>query len=355
MLLLLLLTVDSSVRACLTFCLHHGDDIVYGRNFDWQVDTGALFVNLRNVAKTAFVLPPDVPVSWVSKYGSVTFNQFSKEIPVGGMNERGLVVECLVAPAQYPARDRRKAITELQWIQYQLDTCQNVPEVVRDTGRFRITRYALDLHYFVSDRTGNSAVIEFNNGKMVCRTGRDLPVKVLANRAYSQDLLRVLRARNQANKAGKTTASAKGSRFTRTAQMLADRSSEKASVPYAFEVLDAAAQGDFTKWRVVYDVANAEVHFRTLRNRAIRIVALSELDFGADGRTLMLNLNTGKAGAVNERFVPCTEKRNDALIQLALGEFRKARILQNKRPEHVQVIRTVVRKCRRVPAADDDR
>ena len=35
------------------------------------------------------------PASWVSKYGSVTFNQYGRELPTGGMNEAGLVVETI--------------------------------------------------------------------------------------------------------------------------------------------------------------------------------------------------------------------------------------------------------------------
>jgi choloylglycine hydrolase len=30
-------------------------------------------------------------ISWISKYGSITFNQYGREFPTGGMNEKGLV------------------------------------------------------------------------------------------------------------------------------------------------------------------------------------------------------------------------------------------------------------------------
>ena len=91
---LVVLYGTDSLYACLTFCLENGGNIVYGRNFDWPVETGAVFVNPRNIKKKAFVFPLDEkPMTWVSKYGSVTFNQFSIEVPVGGMNETGLVIE----------------------------------------------------------------------------------------------------------------------------------------------------------------------------------------------------------------------------------------------------------------------
>ena len=111
---LVLVLLASNTHACLTFCLQHEKDLVYGRNFDWDVDVGAVIVNQRHIRKAAFVIPPDKPVTWVSKYGSVTFNQFNREIPIGGMNEKGLVIECLVSRAEYPSPDKRNAINELQ-------------------------------------------------------------------------------------------------------------------------------------------------------------------------------------------------------------------------------------------------
>jgi penicillin V acylase-like amidase (Ntn superfamily) len=43
--------------------------------------------------ETATVGESPNPAKWVSRYGSVTFNQYGCENPTGGMNEAGLVVE----------------------------------------------------------------------------------------------------------------------------------------------------------------------------------------------------------------------------------------------------------------------
>ncbi|MBN2685781.1 MAG: linear amide C-N hydrolase [Pontiellaceae bacterium] len=221
--------------ACLTFTLQHETDVVYGRNFGWKVDVGAVVVNQRNVKKTAFVPPLEKGITWVSKYGSVTFNQFSVEVPIGGMNEEGLVIESLVSTAEHPRTDHQAAINELQWIQYHLDTCKSVDEVIQSAKAVRISRYALNLHYYVSDPSGKSAAIEFIDGKMVCRTEERLPKKVLANSPYDQEL------------ESKTT----DSRFERAAALIEQYDAQKNPVDYAFETLDKVAQGDFTKWQVV--------------------------------------------------------------------------------------------------------
>ena len=93
--LLLSLTPQSS-HSCTTFCLDKGDQLVFGKNQD-SIDNGLMIVNKRGVLKTAMVndKEPGVsqPVSWTSQYGSVTFNRFGRELPFGGMNEAGLVVE----------------------------------------------------------------------------------------------------------------------------------------------------------------------------------------------------------------------------------------------------------------------
>ena len=67
-------------------------------------------------------MPDGNTISWVSQYGSITFNQYGKEFPTGGMNEKGLVVELMWLDGTiYPQPDERPAIGVLQWIQYQLD------------------------------------------------------------------------------------------------------------------------------------------------------------------------------------------------------------------------------------------
>ncbi len=335
--LLGLIFIGSDADACLTFCFRHGQRIVYGRNFDWNVDVGAVIVNQRNVRKIAFILPPEVPVSWVSQYGSVTFNQFSREIPVGGMNERGLVIESLVSEARYPQPDKRKAINELQWIQYHLDTCKTVDDVIQSARGVRISPYAVRLHYFVSDHSGRSAVIEFLQGKMVHRSAKSLPTEVLANTNYDHAL--------------KTVASQKG-RFARAARMIDKYDGRKDCVAYAFSILDGVAQGEFTKWQVVYDIPRRQIHFRTLRKHQMKRIALSDFNFERMTEPLILDVNTDRKGSVQGAFKSYTEALNNDLMKKSLREFKKARIMQHIEPEHIEHIRRIVASCRYDPTQD---
>ena len=117
-----IILISGSGFACTTFSLHQNGQIVFGKNYDWHLGRGLVIVNKRGVSKTAMPGLQDDPgeyAKWTSKYGSLTFNQYGREMPMGGMNEAGLVVELMsLSETQYPQPDARHAIKDLQWIQY---------------------------------------------------------------------------------------------------------------------------------------------------------------------------------------------------------------------------------------------
>lgn len=152
--------------ACTTFCLRDDGRIVFGKNYDWAVDDGLLIVNKRGVARTADVVGDPRPASWVSRYGSVTFNQYGRDFPMGGMNEKGLTIELMwLDGTRYPQADARPSVDVLQWIQYQLDNHATVAEVLKADKSVRIVGSA-PLHYLVADRQGQVATVEFLDGRM---------------------------------------------------------------------------------------------------------------------------------------------------------------------------------------------
>ena len=179
--------VFHDAMSCTTFFINKNGQLVFGRNYDWVSGAGMVCSNLAGLKKTSLKTEGASPVSWVSKYGSVTFNQYGKEFPTGGMNQQGLVVELMWADgSQYPAPDKRAALGVLQWIQYQLDNNATVQEVIETDLTIRISPGDPPLHYLVADANGDAATIEFFNGKMVVHKGKELPFPVLANSPYSQ-------------------------------------------------------------------------------------------------------------------------------------------------------------------------
>jgi choloylglycine hydrolase len=261
-----------------------------------------VLVNKRGMVKVATT---PKPAKWTSRYGSVTFNQFGRDVPTGGMNEAGLVVELMwLDGTRYPKADARPEVGTLEWIQYQLDTAGSVAGVLANMKHVRIAERGVPLHYLVADKTGDVAAIEFLGGEVVVHRGESLRVPVLANDPYAT-----------ANRGGSAA------RFTKAASMLGSAT----SVDGAFAILDAVAQGHWTRWSIVYDLRNAVVHYRTLENRERRRVKLRAFDFACATPVQMLDVDAG-AGDVTAHFTDYTYAANLALARRSLlgTSFTKA-------------------------------
>jgi hypothetical protein len=88
----------------------------------------------------------------------VTFNQYGREFPAGGMNDAGLVVEIMwLESSEYERPDARPTLNELQWIQYQLDRFATVDEVEAHAAELRVSRVNGKVHYLACDRGGHCA------------------------------------------------------------------------------------------------------------------------------------------------------------------------------------------------------
>lgn len=152
----LLCMIASPALPCSTFTLTRDGEVVFGRNYDFEIGDGMVLVNKRGMQKVSYA----GTLSWISRYGSVTFNQFGKEAPMDGMNEAGLVVALMwLDGTRYPSDDR-PPLNVLEWIQYQLDNYGTVAELLANAEKVRV-RGGTPLHYLVADATGASATISF--------------------------------------------------------------------------------------------------------------------------------------------------------------------------------------------------
>jgi len=332
---LVLAWINLPADACTTFCLHKGSAAVFGKNYDWHFDDGLVMVNKRGVAKTATPPPEGVPARWTSRYGSVTFNQFGREFPNGGLNEAGLALELMwLDETLYPAPDPRPALGSLEWIQYQLDNYATVDEVVKNAGRLRVTAEG-KVHFLACDKGGSCATVEFLDGKPVVHAGASLPVPALTNHTYDESL-RFLNAQRKDSRPGSGQILAgHGSlqRFARAATRAEAFGSRGDGDPvgYAFATLDDVAQGDFTQWSIVYDLRAGRVHWRTRQNRTVRSVALSSFDLACSAPVKVLDVQTGE-GDVTRRFADYTQEANRRLVA---SSYRKVQTSVKVRPEEL--------------------
>ncbi|RYZ31138.1 MAG: linear amide C-N hydrolase [Chitinophagaceae bacterium] len=303
--------------ACSTFLLSKDGRLVFGRNYDWVSGNGIVVVNARGVTKTSFVGEGEKAVTWTSKCGSISFNQFGKEFPHGAMNEKGLVVDLMwLEGTVYPNADSRGALNELQWIQYQLDNSASVQEVIASHKAIRISQKdAVPLHYLVADAMGNAATIEFIKGEMVVHQDKELPFPVLTNTPYAEALGEV-----KAQRVGGDNSIERFAKACNMVQTFAQSTTKEDPVDYAFSILDNVAQGDFTKWRIVYDITNREIYFLTAGKR--KQVSLNEFDYSCSKPSLYIDINSNKIGKVSADFALLSFDQNKRILQQSAVESK---------------------------------
>jgi penicillin V acylase-like amidase (Ntn superfamily) len=226
------------------------------------------------------------------------------DVPFGGMNEAGLVVENMwLDETKYPAPDSRPGINLAQWIQYQLDNCRTVKEVLATDKKVRLEPLAVPagIHYLICDASGDCATVEFLNGAMVVHHDSKLPYHVLANDTY--DASAEFAKAHPGDTDGKPLKNTSSFwRFTRASECTADfkpRTPEQ-DVDYAFNALQQVRQGMFTVWQIVYDVSGRKIHFRTFKNQEERVVDLSALDFSCGHPLQFTDIETKPAAKQTE-------------------------------------------------------
>lgn len=318
--------------ACSTFVIETDDELVFGRSLDWKTSVGLVIVNKRGLHKTALADPPEKPISWVSKYGSVTFNQVGRELPYGGMNEAGLVVENMtLRQTEYPKPDNRPIACEVQWIQYQLDNHSTVKEVIRSDKDLRISQAESNLHFLVADRDGNVASIEFLGGKMVVHTGERFPVPVLTNCSYGDGIWHLRDKNFDADEMPnfhiwRMAVASKMIEDYKTGRATGEAS--KSAVDYSFTILNSILHKTM-KWRVVYDIAKLKVYFNTNEQEEIKSVDLGAFDFACETPAKMIDINTSEGGDVSDSFVDYDPEVNFTTIARAFEAFKKTGFLEH--------------------------
>lgn len=303
---------------CTTFCIYTESELVLGKNYDWMTGCGLVIINKRGVEKIAYVRN-EIHARWVSKYGSVSFNQFGREFPNGGINEAGLVVEVLwLEGTEYPEADERpSAGGPSQWIQYQLDNFSSVEEVIESDKLVRISENSAPLHFFAADKTGKCVSIEFLNGRLVYHTGDNLTMKVLTNDSYQNSVEYLKRHEGFGGENTITADRSSLGRFVNACSLVKNYSARpgKTAVDYGFEILSSVGQDELTKWSIIYDIKNMTVYFRTHDNRKIKSIDLQSQDFKCGTPVKVIDINTDSEGNVSTLMVNYSYELNRNLIE----------------------------------------
>ena len=278
------------IQACSAYMCKAKNCVYLAKNFDWQYSHGYLVKNNKGVLKHAYNFKEADGISWVSKYGSITFNQIGKEFPFGGMNQEGLVVEQLwnTDNCEYEVFKNTPFISELEWIQYQLDNYKTVDEVVKSVHQLSIVPVMATIHYFIADQTGHSVIIEFINGetRIIENTTKQ---QWITNSSYenSEDYRKINQFKVD------TRSGASLDRYCHLAQSVSKLNLEESlNLDTVFNTL-LSTRTTITQWMIVYNLTDKSIAFlsRDFPNR--KTIDLDVFNF-EDTPTSFSNINSDK-------------------------------------------------------------
>ncbi|MEN3931169.1 linear amide C-N hydrolase [Microvirga sp. W0021] len=307
------------------------DNIITARSMDWkyEIDTN-LWVFPRGMERNGEVGPNSI--KWTSKYGSVVASGYDVST-TDGVNEAGLMANVLwLVESQYPKLDNKKpGLTIAAWAQYALDNYATVAEAVADLEKEPFTivtdnvpgeKRMTTLHLSLSDATGDSAIIEYIDGKQVIHHGRQY--QVMTNSPTFNEQL----ALNEYWKQIGGTVFMPGTnraadRFARasfyvnaipkeenTNRALASVFSvlRNVSVPYGIAT-DEEPNLSSTRWRTVFDHKRKLYFFESAVTPNTFWIDLKSIDFSADkGKVMKLDLGKSQdhtySGNATKDFKP---------------------------------------------------
>lgn len=181
-------------RPCsrVVFLSHDTDIILVGRTLDWRnpIPTN-IYVYPRGVEKQS--MPSGPRFHWTSQYGSVVAVGYDGGV-TEGMNEKGLVMNGLFCKGTiYKTSNPSDTVTPVMsmsmFVSYFLDNFATVDEMYTylsdPANTFAINGQAFDggtaslLHWGITDATGETMVMEWQDSKLNLYRGRDL--RVLTN------------------------------------------------------------------------------------------------------------------------------------------------------------------------------
>lgn len=304
------------VEAC-TRAVYIGPDqmVVTGRTMDWKEDLHSnLYVFPRGIQRTGH--NKEKTLNWTSKYGSVIAAGYD----IGtcdGMNEKGLVASLLFLPETIYSLpgDTRSAMGISIWTQYVLDNFATVREAVDELKKetFRIDAPRLPngsestLHLAITDETGNTAILEYLDGKLSIHEGKEYQVMTNSPRYESQlainDYWKEVGGLQMLPGTNRST-----DRFVRASfyiHAIPQTSDAKIAIPSVLSVMRNVSVPfgistpdkphiSSTRWRTVSDQKNKVYYFESTLTPNLFWLDLKKIDFSPKASIKKLSLANGE-------------------------------------------------------------
>lgn len=321
----------SSIADACTRVVFQGDNnsVITARSMDWKTDVGTNLWILPNGVKRSGNAG-EKSVQWTAKYGSVVATGYDIST-TDGVNEQGLNANLLwLVESEYPQIEKSKKpkLSISLWAQYVLDNFATVAEAVTFlekesfdviTDQVPGENRLATLHLSISDKTGDSAIIEYIAGKQVIHHSKTYQV-MTNSPTFDQQL-----ALNQYWKQiGGTTflpgTNRAADRFARASfyiHAIPKDGGSKANLASVFSVIRNASVPyglnteeepniSSTRWRTVVDHKKKLYFFESAVSPNVFWVDLNKINF-KDGKTKKLELGKDQmntfAGDATASFV----------------------------------------------------
>lgn len=315
-LILLTLSQTNWALGC-TRCLHVSENgtVVVGRSMDWAEDPGTeIYLFPKGVSRDGACGPSSI--KWTSRYGSVVCS-FYDAASVDGINEKGLVANVLyLVESNYgkPVNDRPN-LSIAAWAQYVLDNYATVEDVVNELRKEPFTIIAPVLpngeaaqgHLSVSDPSGDSAIFEYVNGKLVIHHGRQF--QVMTNSPTFDEQLALNKYWEQIGGnvmlPGTSRAADRFARASFYNKSIPKTGNDAKMVASVFSIIRSVSvplglttpgQPNIasTVWRTAYDQKNRVMYFDSATSPNVFWIELSDLQFGEGAPIKKLALKNGR-------------------------------------------------------------
>ncbi len=298
-----------------------GNTVLTGRSMDWKEDIRSnIWIFPRGMQRDGAVGPNSL--KWTSKYGSIITSAYDIS-STDGMNERGLVANLLwLAESQYSVWDQSKpGLSIAAWVQYVLDNFATVDEAVaymKDEPFCVITDNVpgqdrtATLHLSISDATGDNAIFEYIEGKLVVH--HDRSYQVMTNSPIFEEQLALNKYWENIGGAtmlpGTNRAAdrfVRASYYIKAIPQVDDRRINvasvfsvvrNASVPYGISTPDEPNIST-TRWRTVADQKNKTYFFESTLYPNVFWIDFKDVDFSEKGSVKMLDIVGGKTYSGN--------------------------------------------------------
>ena len=277
--------------------------------------------------------------TWTSKFGSLVVNGANYDgIAVDGMNEKGLTAHVLYLDAtQYEKRDSRPGVSYLYWLRYVLDNSATVAEALASLKPIEVVPTPIHgkifgTHMAIEDPSGDSAILEFINRKLVIHHGPQY--RVLTNDPPYAVAIKELR-QYQSFGGGKPIPGNIESidRFVRAEyflKYLPQPDDWAQGVAFIFQVIHTVAvpfgapyksgPSDTypTWWLSAADLTNRVYYFNMTDSPNVIWVDVNALDFSPSRPVMRLDVNNSAlVGDVSRGFAPVAKKQSSSPLALS--------------------------------------